>query len=92
MITTIIVDPWILGVAWRASIQGWNNMGTQPIMPEQLIFRFHKMEVEMPVSCIGQSTSDEKWGTINDWIYQIDVLLPKTSRHHVGAKNSFWTN
>ncbi len=56
------------------------------------IFCIHKMEVEKPFSCIGQSTSDEKWDIINDWKYQIDMLLPKMSRYYVGARYSFPTN
>jgi hypothetical protein len=57
-----------------------------------MIFCIHKMEVEKPFSCIGQSTSDEKGDKINDWNYQIDILLPKTSRYYVGARNVFSTN
>ncbi len=59
------------------------------MMQEQLIFGFHKIQVETPFSCIGQSTRDEKRGIINDWIYQIDQLLPKMSRHHVELV-AFW--
>ncbi len=42
-----------------------------------MIFCIHMLEVEKP--CIGQSISDEKWGKINYWNYQIDMLLPKMS-------------
>jgi hypothetical protein len=59
---------------------------------EMLIFCIHKMEVETTFSCIGQSTSDEKRGKINYWIDQIDMLLPKMSRHYVGARHIFSTN
>jgi hypothetical protein len=59
---------------------------------EKMIFCIHKMEVEKPFSCIGQSTSDEKCDIINDWNYQIDMLLPKMSRHYVGARHVFPTN
>ncbi len=34
----------------------------------------------------------KRWGKINDWIYQIDILLPKMSRHYVGARHIFSTN
>jgi hypothetical protein len=61
-ITTIMVDPWILNAACRDSIRGWENIGSQAIMQDQLIFCIHKIEVETPFLCIGQSTSDEKWG------------------------------
>jgi hypothetical protein len=83
-ITTITVGHWILDAAWRASIQGWENTGSQAIMRKKMILCVHKMEFEKPFSCIGQSTSDEKWDIINDWDYQIDMLLPKLSRHYVG--------
>ena len=53
------------------------KMGSQAIMLKKMIFCIHKMEVEKPFSCIGQSTSDEKWDKINYWNYQIDMLLPK---------------
>ena len=55
-----------------------------------MIFCIHKMEVEKPFSCIGQSTSDEKCDKINDWNYQIDMLLPKMSRLYVGARHIFF--
>ncbi len=61
-------------------IQGWENIACQAIMLEKLIFGIDKVEVETPFLCMGQSTSDEKWGIINDWIYQIDMLLTKMSR------------
>ncbi len=91
-ITKITVADWILDPAWRASIQGWENIGSQAIMQKKLIYCIHKMEVKTPFSCIGQSTSDEKWGIISDWIYQIDMLLRKMSRHYVGARHIFSTN
>jgi hypothetical protein len=47
------------------------------------------MEVKKPSSCIGQSTSDEKLDKINDWNYQIDMLLPKMSRHCVAPDTFF---
>ncbi len=31
-------------------------------------------------------------GVINDWIYQIDMLLPKMSRRYVGARHIYSTN
>ncbi len=65
---------------------------SQAIMWEQLIFFMHKMEVKTPFSCIGQSTRHKKWCLIHDWIYQIDMLLPKTSRHYVGTRLIFSTN
>ncbi len=91
-ITTIIVNPWILDAGWRASIKGCENIGSQAIMLEQLIFGIHKMEVETPFSCIGLSTSDEKWGIINEWIYQIDMLLPKTCRRLCRRQTHSLTN
>ncbi len=60
-ITTFTVNQWILDAVWRASIQGWENIGSQAIMRKKMIFIIHKMEVERPFSYIGQSTSDEKW-------------------------------
>ncbi len=56
-ITTITVNQWILDAVWRASImiQGWENIGSQAIMRKKMIFCIHKMEVEKPFSCIGQS-------------------------------------
>ncbi len=50
------------------------------------------MEVEKTFSCIGQSTSGPKWDKINVWIYQIDMLLPKMSRHYVGTRHFFSRN
>ncbi len=91
-IITITVNQWILDAVWWASIQGWENIGPQAIMRKKMIFCIHKMEVERPFSCIGQFTSDEKWDKINDWNYQIDMLLPKMSRHYVGARHVFSTN
>ena len=91
-ITTITVNQWILDAVWRDSIQGWENIGSQAIMRKKMILCIHKMEVEKPFSCIGQSTSDEKWDKNNDWNYQIDMLLPKMSRHYVGARHIFSTN
>ena len=91
-ITTITVNQWILDAVWRASIQGWENIGAQAIMRKTMILCIHKMEVERPFSCIGQSIGDEKWDKINDWNYQIDMLLPKMSRHHVGARHVFLAN
>ncbi len=91
-ITKFINYHWILDAVWRASIQGWENIGSQAIMRVQMIFGIHKMEVETPFSCIDQSTSDKKWGIINDRINQIHMLLPKTSRHNVGARHIFSTN
>ena len=91
-VTTITVNQWILDAVWRASIQGWENIGAQAIMRKKMIFCIHKMEVEKPFSCIGQSTSDEKWDKINDWNYQIDMLLPKMSWHNVGARHVFLAN
>jgi hypothetical protein len=90
-ITTIIqvIDPWILDVACWDSIRGWKTIGSQAILLEQLIFRIHKMEVETPVSFTGQSTRCEKWGLINDLIYQVDMLLPKMSRRYVCARHIF---
>ena len=38
------------------------------------------------------STSDEKCDKINDWNYQIDMLLPKMSRHCVGTRHVFLAN
>ncbi len=92
-ITTITVDHWILDAVWQASIQGWENIGSQAIMRKERFIRIHKLEVEKPFSCIGQSTSDEKWDIINDWNYQIDMLLPKTSRHrdYIGSRHIFPT-
>ena len=52
-------------------------IGAQAIIQEQLIFSIHEMEVETPLSCSGQSTSDEKWREINEWIYPIDMLFLK---------------
>ena len=92
LITTITVNQWILDAVWRASIQGWENIGSQAIMRKKMIFCIHKMEVEKPFSCIGQSTSDEKWDKINDWNYQIDMLLPKMSIRYVGARHVFLAN
>ncbi len=88
---------WILDAAcqWLASIKGWEKIGSQANIRKNLIFGIHKMEVETPFSCIGQSTSDEKWGQmtqINDRIYQIDMLLPNMSRHYVGARHIFSSN
>ncbi len=88
-ITTITVNQWILDAVWRVSIQGWENIGSQAIMLKKMIFCIHKMKVEKLFVCIGQSTSDEKWDKINDWI---DILLPKMSRHYVGARHVFFTN
>jgi hypothetical protein len=71
---------------------GLRNIGSQAIMRKKMIFCIHKMEVEKPFLCIGQSTSDENWDKINDWNYQIDMLLPKMSRHYVGTRHIFSTN
>jgi hypothetical protein len=57
-----------------------------------MIFCIHKIEVEKPLSCIGQSTSDEKWDKIKDWNYQIDMLLSKMSRPYAGARHVFLAN
>ena len=48
-------------------------------MQKKFIFSIPVMEVETPFFSTGQSTSDEKNGIIrvNDWIYQIDMLLPE---------------
>ncbi len=37
-------------------------------------------------------SSDGKWDKINDWNYQVDLLLPKMSRNCVGARHVFSTN
>jgi hypothetical protein len=66
-VTTITVNQWILDAAWRASIQGWENIGSQAIMPKKMIFCIHKMEVEKLFWCIGRSTSDAKWDK-NQWL------------------------
>ncbi len=46
LITTITVDHWIFDAAWRASIQGWENIGSQAIMRKKMILCINKMEVE----------------------------------------------
>ncbi len=74
-ITTITVKQWILDAVWQASSQGWENIGSQAIMRKKMIFCIHRMEVEKPFSCIGQSTSDEKWDIINDWNCQNEQTL-----------------
>jgi hypothetical protein len=58
---------------------------------KKVIFCIHKMEVEKPFLCMGQSTSYEKRDKINDWNYQIDMLLPKMSRHYIGLRHDFLT-
>ncbi len=90
-ITTSIVDPWILAAAWWASIQRWKSNGAQAIMREKLIFSIPVMEVENPLSSCDLSTSDGKYHINNDWIYQIHLLLPWTSRHDVGTRPIFLT-
>jgi hypothetical protein len=63
---------------------GLRKIGSQAIMLKKLIFGIHKMEVETPFSCIGQSTSGENL-LKND-------LLPKMSRHYVVTRHIFSTN
>ena len=41
LITTITVNQWILDAVWRASIQGWENIGSQAIMRKKMIFCIH---------------------------------------------------
>ena len=40
-ITTITVNQWILDAVWRASMQGWENIGSQAIMQKKMIFCIH---------------------------------------------------
>jgi hypothetical protein len=42
-ITTTTVNQWILDAVWRASIQGWENIGSRAIMREKMIFCIQKI-------------------------------------------------
>jgi hypothetical protein len=89
--TDIVDDSWSLdfGAVRRASIQDWKNNGAEVFILELLIFSINVMEIETPFSSTGQSTSDEKQGSINDWTYHFDMLHPKTSWHNVGTRPIF---
>ena len=44
------------------------------------------IEVRIPVSSIGQSTSDEKWNIDSDWIYQIDAGMLWPNGQDIGLE------
>ncbi len=71
------------GCCMMGQQQGLENIGSQAIMWEQLMFSNHGLDVEGNISCTGKPTSDENGGVFN-WIYQNDILLPKTTRYNVG--------
>ncbi len=70
-ITTITVYHWILDAAWRASIQGWEKIGSQAIMQKKMIFCIHKMEVEKPfralVSPPVMKNEKNPWLELPNW-------------------------
>jgi hypothetical protein len=81
-ITTSIIDSWILGAAWRASIQRLKNNGAQAGMREKLIFSIPVKEVKKPISNIGQSTRDEISYIYSCTKVQRSILHPCFPRIH----------
>ncbi len=89
LITKVIVDPWISDAAYWDSIRGWEILALKPLCGKSWSSVFIRWRLKRLFSCIDQATSDEIWGLIKDWIYQIDMLLLKTNRHYVGARHIF---